>query len=104
MHIKTHIVSQHSHNSNYIACPLCQEPFSEKAKIEKHLAAVHNVNSEGLHKLLALVEETNAKMPPMSVKEATLPSRSAALAEICEINLDRLEEEASKQAAEDGRH
>ena len=94
MHIKTHVLAQHPHID--IACPLCQEPFTEKTKIETHLKQVHNVNSEGLQKLLLLVEEPdNAKMPPMTVREASLPTFSAAVAEKTEVDLDALENESA---------
>ncbi|XP_053401802.1 zinc finger homeobox protein 4-like isoform X2 [Mercenaria mercenaria] len=101
MHLKSHLASVHPNNLTSIACPLCQEPFAEKSKIQKHLTAVHNVNSEGLHKLLALVEEPKSKMPPTTFRETSLPTGNIALAKICEVNLDYLELESAKLAAED---
>ena len=102
MHLKSHVATVHSNNLTSIACPLCQEPFSEKSKIQKHLTAVHNVNSEGLTKLLALVEEPKSKMPPTTFRETPLPMGNIALAKVCEVNLEYLDLESSKLAAEDG--
>ncbi|XP_060587285.1 zinc finger homeobox protein 4-like isoform X2 [Ruditapes philippinarum] len=101
MHLKSHVSSAHSNNHTSSACPLCQEPFSEKSKIQKHLTAVHNVNSEGLNKLLALVEEPKSKMPPTTFRETPLPTGNIGLAKMCEVNLEYLELESAKLAAED---
>jgi hypothetical protein len=97
------VSSAHSNNHTSSACPLCQEPFSEKSKIQKHLTAVHNVNSEGLNKLLALVEEPKSKMPPTTFRETPLPTGNIGLAKMCEVNLEYLELESAKLAAEDGK-
>ena len=101
MRIKTHILTQHSKSAVPAACPLCQESLPEKSKIEAHLKSVHNVNAEGLQRLLQLVEETNLKMPP-TTKETLVPSPTPALAEMTDINIEALEVEFSRLAAEDG--
>ena len=104
MHIKTHILTQHSQSSSSsqpATCPLCQEPLPEKSRIEGHLKAVHNVNAEGLHRLLQLVEDTKLKMPP-TTKETLSPSPTPMLPEMTDINMDALEEEFARIAAEDG--
>ena len=102
MHIKTHILTQHSQSSSQPAtCPLCQEPLSEKSRIEGHLKSVHHVNAEGLQRLLQLVEETKLKMPP-TTKETLAPSPTPMLPEMTDINMDALEAEFARLAAEDG--
>ena len=101
MRIKTHILTQHSQSSHPTACPLCQESLSEKSKIETHLKSVHNVNAEGLQRLLQLVEDSQLKMPP-TTKETLVPSPSPSLPEMMEINVEALEAEFSRLAAEDG--
>lgn len=103
MHLKSHVSTVHSNNLASISCPLCQEQFAEKANIKNHLTAVHNVNSEGLQNLLALVEEPKSKMPPTTIRDMPLPVGNITLAKICEVNLDVLELESAKLAAEDGR-
>lgn len=42
-----------------ILCPLCQEAFQEKARLENHLVRVHNVNEEGVQRLMLLVDTTD---------------------------------------------
>lgn len=37
-------------------CPLCQEPFHEYSVLEAHVMQIHSVNSEGLKRLLMLME------------------------------------------------
>ncbi|XP_075680949.1 Zn finger homeodomain 2 isoform X3 [Dermatophagoides pteronyssinus] len=39
-----------------ILCPLCQEPFNEKNRLECHLVEIHNVNKEGVQRLMLLVD------------------------------------------------
>ncbi|XP_037051076.1 zinc finger protein 2 isoform X6 [Bradysia coprophila] len=39
-----------------ILCPLCQETFSDKKSLEKHVVTVHSVTSDGLARLLNLVD------------------------------------------------
>ncbi|KAK2725859.1 zinc finger homeobox protein 3-like isoform X2 [Artemia franciscana] len=42
-----------------IHCPLCQQTgFNGRSELEKHAISVHSVNSEGLQRLLMLVEQT----------------------------------------------
>ena len=101
MRIKAHILAQHSQSSVPAACPLCQESLPEKSNIEAHLKSVHNVNAEGLQRLLQLVENTKQNMPP-TTKETLVPSPTPALAEMTDINVEALEAEFSRQAAEDG--
>ena len=37
-------------------CPLCQEPYSEYSELESHVMQIHSVNSDGLQRLLVLME------------------------------------------------
>ena len=37
-------------------CPLCQEPYAEYSELENHVMQIHSVNSEGLQRLLVLME------------------------------------------------
>jgi len=121
MRIKSHLGTQHTNSSPApplahtpqitgpgvnatLACPLCQEPFAEKSTVQKHLTAVHNVNSEGLQKLLSLVEEPKSIMPPTTTPELPIPNAgSLKHARDIEVVLDVLELEYSKLAAEDGK-
>ncbi|XP_040568210.1 zinc finger homeobox protein 3 [Lepeophtheirus salmonis] len=45
-----------SKKQNPTPCPLCQEPFQEYSTLEAHVASIHSVNSEGLQRLLLLME------------------------------------------------
>ncbi len=40
-------------------CPLCQEAFKEKLKLETHLIDIHNVTKEGVQRLMLLVDTTD---------------------------------------------
>lgn len=40
-------------------CPLCQDAFVDKASLEKHVMQIHSVNSEGLQRLLMLVDQSH---------------------------------------------
>lgn len=117
MHIKSHLATQHTNHAPVppttlvqqdsgntstvvFACPLCAEPFTEKSRIQKHLTSVHNVNADGLQKLLALVEDPKVKMPPTTA-EVQMP-RSLKHAQNVEIDLEALELESAHLAAEDG--
>jgi hypothetical protein len=42
-----------------LSCPLCQNRFADRAQVEQHAATVHNVNAEGLERLMLLVEQAN---------------------------------------------
>ncbi len=54
--IQAHIATQHAQQPK-LRCPLCQENFVEKMHLEKHLINVHNVNREGMQRLLPMVEQ-----------------------------------------------
>lgn len=75
MRIQAHIVTQHSQRRersqsprqrtpspqqrNDFLCPLCQDAFGSKASLEKHVMQIHSVNSEGLQRLLMLVDQSH---------------------------------------------
>ncbi|XP_050434814.1 zinc finger homeobox protein 3 isoform X2 [Adelges cooleyi] len=40
-------------------CPLCQDVFEDIINFEKHLMKIHSVNSEGLQRLLSLVNQSH---------------------------------------------
>lgn len=42
-----------------VMCPLCQENFTERKPLEQHVMTVHSVNSEGLNRLLQLVDTSH---------------------------------------------
>lgn len=46
-------------NDFTVLCPLCQDPFNDKKSLEKHLMTIHSVNSDGLARLLNLVDASH---------------------------------------------
>lgn len=42
-----------------VLCPLCQDPFNDKKSLEKHVMTIHSVNSDGLARLLNLVDTSH---------------------------------------------
>lgn len=42
-----------------VLCPLCQDPFTDKKSLEKHVMTIHSVNSDGLARLLNLVDTSH---------------------------------------------
>lgn len=63
MRIQAHVLAQHSNNvasagQNY-QCPLCQDSFKERSNLERHVMQIHSVNSEGLQRLLMLVDHSH---------------------------------------------
>lgn len=68
MRIQAHVLAQHpqqeqQHNkeqtSRDFLCPLCQDGFKDKRSLEKHVMQIHSVNSEGLQRLLMLVDQSH---------------------------------------------
>lgn len=51
------VVSDQKKNELY--CPLCQDVFEDLINFEKHLMNIHSVNSEGLQRLLSLVNQSH---------------------------------------------
>ncbi|KAK9876785.1 hypothetical protein WA026_015023 [Henosepilachna vigintioctopunctata] len=62
MRIQAHILAQHgtggTTNQTY-QCPLCQDSFKERTSLERHVMQIHSVNSEGLQRLLMLVDQSH---------------------------------------------
>ena len=50
---------QSSPSSRDFLCPLCQDSFSERVQLERHVMQIHSVNSEGLQRLLSLVDQSH---------------------------------------------
>ena len=76
--LQAHISATHSQQPK-LHCPLCQESFTEKSRIEKHLIQVHNVTQEGLQRLLTMVDTSEwaasqAAGTPPSAQGQTQPS------------------------------
>lgn len=46
-------------NEFTVLCPLCQDPFGDKKSLEKHVMTIHSVNSDGLARLLNLVDTSH---------------------------------------------
>lgn len=40
-------------------CPLCQDSFKDRSNLERHVMQIHSVNSEGLQRLLMLVDQSH---------------------------------------------
>ncbi|XP_060066418.1 zinc finger homeobox protein 4-like [Ylistrum balloti] len=99
--IQAHIFSQHSQQPKEICCPLCQEEFKEKSRLEKHLTSMHNVKPEGLHRLLLMVDKGDWIMPPTNAIGHSSVIPQIPIDESEEINMEALEAEAAKIAAED---
>ena len=67
MRIQAHILAQHpqqeQQNKELIQrdflCPLCQDGFKDKPSLERHVMQIHSVNSEGLQRLLLLVDQSH---------------------------------------------
>lgn len=64
MRIQAHVLAQHGSNSSSMdqqvfQCPLCQDSFKERISLERHVMQIHSVNSEGLQRLLMLVDQSH---------------------------------------------
>ncbi|CAH1155315.1 unnamed protein product [Phaedon cochleariae] len=64
MRIQAHILAQHSNNNASMSepvlhCPLCQDCFKDRTTLERHVMQIHSVNSEGLQRLLMLVDQSH---------------------------------------------
>lgn len=62
MRIQAHVLAQHGTNSSSepsFQCPLCQDAFKERSILERHVMQIHSVNSEGLQRLLMLVDQSH---------------------------------------------
>ncbi|KAG5895247.1 hypothetical protein JTB14_036402 [Gonioctena quinquepunctata] len=64
MRIQAHILAQHGTNNTSMSdhifhCPLCQDTFKDRSNLERHVMQIHSVNSEGLQRLLMLVDQSH---------------------------------------------
>lgn len=98
MRIQAHIVTQHSQQRrersqsprqrtpspqprNDFLCPLCQDGFGSKVSLEKHVMQIHSVNSEGLQRLLMLVDQShwlNTTSRPSNANQQSSSESSSA--------------------------
>lgn len=68
MRIQAHVLAQHSQSelsppssspAREFLCPLCQDSFRDRSQLERHVMQIHSVNSEGLQRLLLLVDQSH---------------------------------------------
>ncbi|CAH1959798.1 unnamed protein product [Acanthoscelides obtectus] len=66
MRIQAHVLAQHGANNApppqeqpLLHCPLCQDAFKDRSNLERHVMQIHSVNSEGLQRLLMLVDQSH---------------------------------------------
>lgn len=65
MRLQAHILAQHGTNNSSTMpeqiynCPLCQDIFKDRLSLERHVMQIHSVNSEGLQRLLMLVDQSH---------------------------------------------
>ncbi|KAK7867018.1 hypothetical protein R5R35_006879 [Gryllus longicercus] len=66
--VQAHVLSQHSGSTTSppggasgrdFLCPLCQDNFRDRVMLERHVMQIHSVNSEGLQRLLLLVDQSH---------------------------------------------
>lgn len=57
--LHAHVSSVHGDPSRHFICPLCQDGFKERPALERHVMQIHSVNSEGLQRLLLLVDQSH---------------------------------------------
>lgn len=77
MRIRAHVITQHTQCPKKVSCPLCQEDFTDRPRLEKHLMQTHNVTAEGMQRLLLMVEQPEwfppappAPVPPHTSQES----------------------------------
>lgn len=65
LRVQAHVLAQHqseppaSPQQRDFLCPLCQDAFRDRALLERHVMQIHSVNSEGLQRLLMLVDQSH---------------------------------------------
>ena len=45
-----------SGSGSEMLCPLCQEGFADKERLEQHAMQLHSINAEGLQRLMMLMQ------------------------------------------------
>lgn len=84
MRIQAHVLAQHSQTERPksaaspvkdLLCPLCQEAFRDRPQLERHVMQIHSVNSEGLQRLLMLVDQSHwlNTVPRTNAQQQTPP-------------------------------
>lgn len=96
--LQAHVLAQHKQQE--VLCPLCQDAFKVKAKLERHLMQSHNVTAEGLQRLLLIVDASDWIPPLASQEKKEFESPSQEYDETKEINVEAMEIEHSKLIAE----
>ena len=48
--------SRTDNNEDTVTCPLCKENFKDKDTLEDHAMSLHSINSEGLARLMMLMQ------------------------------------------------
>lgn len=57
--LHAHVNSMHGDANRHFICPLCQDAFKDRVALERHVMQIHSVNSEGLQRLLLLVDQSH---------------------------------------------
>lgn len=57
--LHAHVASAHGETARHFICPLCQDAFKDRPALERHVMQIHSVNSEGLQRLLLLVDQSH---------------------------------------------
>lgn len=57
--LHAHVTTTHSDTARHFICPLCQDAFKDRPALERHVMQIHSVNSEGLQRLLLLVDQSH---------------------------------------------
>lgn len=117
MRIQAHIVTQHSQQReqrrersqsprqrtpspqqrNDFLCPLCQDGFGSKSSLEKHVMQIHSVNSEGLQRLLMLVDQShwlNTVSRPSNANQQSSSESSSASKHEKSMEIDERDDES----------
>lgn len=57
--LHAHMTNAHGDTLRHFICPLCQDAFKDRSALERHVMQIHSVNSEGLQRLLLLVDQSH---------------------------------------------
>lgn len=62
--LRAHVVAKHSAvGGSNLQCPLCSDKLMNMDTLEKHLFTTHNVNDEGVKKLMSTVDTSCRRKP-----------------------------------------
>ncbi|XP_076370917.1 zinc finger homeobox protein 3-like [Tachypleus tridentatus] len=73
--VQMHMVAQHSQKQTLLDCPLCQDSFVEWTELEKHVMDTHNVNKEGMKRILAIVDHSTLEDKTAAQNEDSVDSK-----------------------------